>query len=355
MALGDFVRRLVITLDRDAAERLRDEAAKAVGEAGQEGAQQFAEAMDDGGRRAARELVRALQDEHRRTIAHARIDLARGLIDTSRFREIAAEADRQFNARLIEGMERLRSEGKLTENQFVSLANRLKNVGDTGEREIRRVDAAFERLRGVAIRAGAAVASIFALRSIVRFGQDAMRAAIDAEEVWGRLAGTLANVGVAFEDVQDEIATAARRLQDLTTVGAGDFAAVLQTLVRITGDYRLALDNVALVADVAAGAQLDLQSAAQLVGRVLIGDTSPLRRYGIVVQEGADAVQALRDRFGGLAENEARTLSGRLRQLANEWGDLKEAIGNALIAAGGGTSILDTLIGVVKGLTQFIS
>ena len=96
-------------------------------------------------------------------------------------------------------------------------------------------------------------------------------------------------------------------------------------------------------------------TAAQLVGRAMVGQTCGLSRYGIIVEKGGDAMEILRARFKGMAENEAKTLQGRMKQLTNEWGDFNQAIGDVMIAAGGGTSVLDTLIGTVKGLTFWVN
>src|SRR5690606_26149750 len=144
MAIRDFVRNLVLRLDKNAAARLKEETEEALPKAGAAGGEA---------------LTKALQDEHRKALAQARIDLSKGLIDTNRFREIAAEADRTFNRGLIAGMEKLRAEGKLTDAQFVSLANRIRTIPD---KPVDRATSAVDRLRRMALRAAAAVSAIFA-------------------------------------------------------------------------------------------------------------------------------------------------------------------------------------------------
>src|SRR5690606_39244552 len=143
------------------------------------GGESFTEAMEEGGRQAVRALTKALQDEHRKTLAQARIDLSKGLIDTSRFREIAAEAERTFNRGLIAGMEKLRAEGKLTDAQFVSLANRIRTIPD---KPVDRATSAVDRLRRMALRAAAAVGAIFAVRRIIQFTRDMFTLGTEVEE-----------------------------------------------------------------------------------------------------------------------------------------------------------------------------
>lgn len=198
----------------------------------------------------------------------------------------------------------------------------------------------FNTLNNTLAKVGGALAAVFTIQRLGAFGADAVRTYVEAERVWNKLAGTLAAAGVEFGSVSGEITRAARALQDATTIGDEDFAGVLQRLVAITGDYGASLREVETVANFAAGANLDLNAAAVLVGKAMVGETGTLSRYGIVVGEAGDAMQVLRDRFKGLAENETKTLGGAVKQLGNEWGDLKEAIGGAIV---GGSSAIDTI------------
>ena len=222
------------------------------------------------------------------------------------------------------------------------------------KRNLGAVEAGMERLKGAALKLGGVLAGVFAVRKIIAFGKEAVRAAMEAEAVWNRLGQAVQNAGASFEEMEPRIRAAARAMMDATTVGDDDFAVVLTELVTITNDLEGSLGAVQVVADLAAAKQIDLSTAAQLVGRAMVGQTSTLTRYGIVIEEGSDAVEVMRQRFAGFAENEAKTFQGRLTQLSGEWGEFKEAVGAAMIAAGGGTSILETLIGIVKGLTSWI-
>jgi len=217
------------------------------------------------------------------------------------------------------------------------------------------VDKGFARLKKAALGLGATLAAAFAVRAVIRFGKEAVRVAIEAEAIWNRLGKAVESVGENFAEARPEIDAFARAMQDATTVGDEDFAAILTELITFSGDYAGSLRNVGAVADLAAAKQLDLRMAAQLVGKAMIGETSTLKRYGIIVEEGADAVAAMRKQFRGFAENEAKSFQGRLKQLSNEWGDFKQAVGDAMIAAGGGTSIIQTLTATVKTMTEWVN
>jgi hypothetical protein len=233
-------------------------------------------------------------------------------------------------------------------------ASSLKKATAESEKSLSRIGQAGERLNKVMLGVGAALAGAFAAQKIAAFASASVRAAAEADVVWNRLGGTLKTVGVEFESVRGNIERAASALERTTTVGDEEFAETLQTLVRITGDYSASLAEVATVADLAAGAQIDLDTAAQLVGKAMIGQTGTLARYGIVVEDGADAMKLLRDRFREMAANEAKTLQGKVTQLSNAWGNLKEAIGEALASTVNGQSVLDTFIEKVQGATRWV-
>lgn len=227
--------------------------------------------------------------------------------------------------------------------------------GRKAKQNLKGIGNALGGLRSAALKLGATLAAALGARAIIRFGKESVRVATEAAAIWNRLSGQLRATGTDFADVQEEIDETARALQDVTTVGDEDFAAILTELVGITGDFEASMAAIGTVADFAAAKQLDLGMAAQLVGRVMLGETSMLKRYGVVVAEGADGMEVLQERFKGMAENEGKSLAGRLAMLNNEWGDFQQAIGDAMIAAGGGTSVIDTLIGTVKGLTNWIN
>ena len=217
------------------------------------------------------------------------------------------------------------------------------------------VNQGFARLKKAALQLGATLAVAFGVRAIIRFGKESVRVAAEAEKIWNNLAVSVENAGQSFADLKPEIEAFAGAMQDATTVGDEEFAAILSELVQISGDYASSLRNVGLVADLATAKNIDFKIAAQLTGRAMIGETALLKRYGIVVQEGADAIEVMREQFRGFAEREGKTFAGRIGQLQDRMDDLKQAIGDVLILSAGGTSILEQLNLQVKTLTEQIN
>jgi hypothetical protein len=219
------------------------------------------------------------------------------------------------------------------------------------EQNIGRVEKAFHGLKSAAVKLGAALLAAFALNKIRQFGQESWKAAEELVKGQRALEQQLRNVGTAWSDVRGEIKETADALWETHRLTGGEVDQVLRQLITVTGDYEKSLRNVGLAADIAAAFQMNAEGAAKLLGRVMQGDTAILKRYGIVVAEGADAVQVLIDRVGGMAK--ATTTPTQALQKA--FGDLKEEIGLAMMEAGNGTSVMDTLIGTVRGLTRWIS
>jgi hypothetical protein len=90
--------------------------------------------------------------------------------------------------------------------------------------------------------------------------------------------------------------------------------------------------------DLASALGIDLQSAAMLVGKAIEGNTSMLGRYGIKLDEtevrvrGATYVlDELNQRFGGLAQAEVETYTGKVEKLKNQWDDFSEKLGAVII------------------------
>lgn len=86
--------------------------------------------------------------------------------------------------------------------------------------------------------------------------------------------------------------------------------------------------------DLARWKQIDLATASDIVTKVYAGNMGTLSRYGIIVKEGATATEALAEiqkAAAGQAETYGKTVAGQMDLLQNNLGDVKEAIGGALI------------------------
>ena len=228
-----------------------------------------------------------------------------------------------------------------------------KMEGDA-KKSLGGVNKALGGLKKAALSLAGVMASAFAVRAVIRFGKETVRVAAEADAIWTRLGQAVENVGENFATARPEVEAMARAMQDVTTVGDEDFAEILTELITTSGDYAKSLENVGVVADLSAAKQIEMKTAAQLVGRAMVGQTSTLTRYGIVIEEGQDAMEVLRKTFRGFAESEAESVEGKLKRLNNEWSDFKQAVGEAVIAGSEGESMLDRLTLSVQSLTEWL-
>ena len=156
--------------------------------------------------------------------------------------------------------------------------------------------------------------------------------------------------GVVWDDYTPKLDAAIKHGQDLA-YSDDQTRAALSALTLATGDANKALELQNLTMDLARAKHIDLQTAAEVVGKVAAGNTGILTRYGIVLDKNAtaeDALAAIHARTADAAAkygatNEAWTL--RVRDAVSEYA---ESIGYAL---GPATGLIALLPGLSSGMT----
>ncbi len=218
------------------------------------------------------------------------------------------------------------------------------------------VEKSVTSLGTVARRVGAAIVAALSVRALVEFGKAAVTAAADSERSWTRLRGTIEAAGQSFGAIEGRIRATASAFQDATIHGDEEFADGLQRLVALTGDVEASLQNMGLVANVAARFfDGQLEPAIELVGKTMNGNLGLLKRMGIEAKSAQEALELLAQRGFNGATEEANTFAGQAAQLRNMLGEMREAIGNVLVESGQGVSILGTLRAAVVALTASIT
>lgn len=107
--------------------------------------------------------------------------------------------------------------------------------------------------------------------------------------------------------------------------------------------------------------KMDLNTAMTMIAKANAGQTGALSRYGIELDKSKTKEEQFNELLGkgvdafALAEEQARTTGGRLQQMGNAWGDLKEAVGEFIVnlfgvgdAAGGIMSVMQDLTVQIK-------
>jgi hypothetical protein len=134
----------------------------------------------------------------------------------------------------------------------------------------------------------------------------------------------------------NDLATTMQR----TTIYSDDLTNEMEALFIQIGNVGPSQMDAAMTAaaNLATGLGIDLESAVTMVSKAAEGNVTTLGKYGVAIDaakakaEGLPAVlDAINARFGGQAQAAAETYAGKLHQLANEWDNLKEAVGRAVV------------------------
>lgn len=108
-----------------------------------------------------------------------------------------------------------------------------------------------------------------------------------------------------------------------------------------------------LLADYASSTGKDMPSAAQDLGKALLGNAKALKNVGISYKSTGDSTKdfanitaLMQKKVGGFAETEGKTAAGTAAILKNQFGEMQELVGSKLVP------ILQKLAGKVLGLVQ---
>ncbi len=218
----------------------------------------------------------------------------------------------------------------------------LRNVGH----DIESVGISWKGVLAVA----ATVATTIAVVEKMTGAYDQQRVAII------KLQTVLGGVGVDYGSVSKQINAVTADYSKNTTYGITEQMNALAQLVMITRSYDDAMKYLPLSMDVATMRQMDLASAAALVGRALEGNTRLLSQFGFNIKEISGDPAAAR----AALENLAKTLDGvstkvqtSSDRMKTAWDSLMISFGRSL-APGTDTiknafaSVLDVITSVVE-------
>lgn len=190
---------------------------------------------------------------------------------------------------------------------------------------------------------------------VTDFLSDSIREAVESERVWNQLGNTVKRAGVDWGAASEQVAQATAQLQLASQFDDESIGQALNTLVGLTRDYHASLTLLPAVLDAAVGKGEDLAGITEAIGKAAAGSAATLSRYGIVLDDATRAqlemgtaaerveilMSVLNERWGGAARNDLETYGGKLDVLANQWGELKEAVGGAALELAGLDATMD--------------
>ena len=239
----------------------------------------------------------------------------------------------------ISGIKNLKNHTTNATGTLKKFGSQSKSTGDT--------------LLGLAKKVTGAVAAYAGFSQVKNFMTDCVTGVLELERANSRLGTLMMNVKGTTQAQVDEIIKYGDALELVTTVegdatvaGASQLAtfqlqgSTIKTLLPALQDLAVSSYGVSV-------SQEQMQSMANLVGKVMTGSASALTRYGVtmtdaqksILQTGTESeraamlVEVLGQNFGGLAESMAKTPEGRIIQLRNAWGSVKDIVGYGVLPA----------------------
>lgn len=192
-----------------------------------------------------------------------------------------------------------------------------------------------EKLGGVGTAvAGGFVAAGVAVAGLGAALLDAGKAAAEEELGVQRLGAAVKATGADWDEASERIETYLEAETRRTALDDGEGRESLIRLTTTTGDYKKALELLPIAQDLAAAKGMNLSNASEIIGRVAEGNVTILTRYGITLEKGAtaqEALAALQQKFAGQAEAYGDTYVGAQKKLDVAMGNLKETVGGLVL------------------------
>lgn len=208
-----------------------------------------------------------------------------------------------------------------------------------------------EGLASLAKKAAGVVAAYAGFNQVKAFMSDCVVGVLELERANERLGTLMKNVKGTTQAQVDDIIKYGDALELVTTV-EGDAtvagASQLATFQLQSSTIKALLPSLQNLAVGTYGVNVSQEQMIQtgnLVGKVMQGQTGALSRVGVsfseaqgkILKSGMEAektatlIEVLNQNFGGLAENMAKTPEGRIRQLKNAWGSVKDIVGYGVL------------------------
>jgi regulator of replication initiation timing len=209
--------------------------------------------------------------------------------------------------------------------------------------------------KSMAAKVAGYLGAAFIADKIIGIGKESIKQASESDAAWKALKNTIDNTGGSFDALESKLRATADAFQDATIHDDDAFAKELSHVISLTDDVSASLNNMGLVADVAAkffGG--DLASAGTMVAKVMNGNITALNKMGIHVKSAQEGLEVLAKRSFGAAAEEASTFDGQLKQMDNTWNDILKDLGHAIIQSDGATDAFSVLRGALEVLGNWV-
>ena len=201
----------------------------------------------------------------------------------------------------------------------------------------------------------AGTTAIGALREVYDVTKEFIEAAAEAEQIEKRMAFQIEQVGYSFQSIQPFIDQFANSILQTTRFSDEMAREGLGRMMQYTSSVEEGMNGVRLAMDIATQTGKDYSEVVVLVGMAMSGNVERLGRWvpelkhlddvlgkdATSAEKAAYAMKVLNEKFGGAAQKDLETYAGKVANLNNQWNELKESAGRALMPLA--TGLLTTI------------
>ncbi len=273
--------------------------------------------------------------------------------------KLTAAEKEKLNRTLGEAIAKYTALGKTAPTAMTDLHEATKKVGgatDSWTASVGKMAAGY--VAGLASFATVQAA----LGGVVDFLKSSVQEAAAAEAAQKRLETAMRTNGVATEGNRQAFANLAAEMQR-TTVYEGDQVVALEAMALQMGVLPSQMEPaIKAAANLASGLGIGLEQALSMMVKANNESYTAFGKLGISIDEARAKAEGLpyvleqiNKQVGGQAASEVDTYAGRIAQLSNEWGDLKEAVGGLITSNGILAGSFGTLTEFIRGTTTVAS
>lgn len=190
--------------------------------------------------------------------------------------------------------------------------------------------------------------------------QDVSQAYIEQERALNKMATAMKNQGDYSKAALNDMEAYASQIQETSTVAdeaAMSAMANLKSYGMLNDEVKRAIQVAVDFASAKKEEGMTVVAASEILGKAYIGQTERLKKYVGEIDETKSAaekfnivMERLRSMFGGAAQAELDTYEGKITQVKNAFGDMKEDLGKLALAFG--TAFLPQIKGVIEELKK---
>lgn len=206
----------------------------------------------------------------------------------------------------------------------------------TGKKAFKQAEDSTVRLSRSVKKLAASFGVTFSAQQIIRFSKASVQAFAADDRAAQVLTRSLANLGLAFEDLN--VKSFISELQKQTGVLDDQLRPAFQKLLTTTGSVAEAQKILRTALDLSAASGVDLETVSTDLSKAYVGQTRGLAKYGLGLSQAelkgmkyADVQERINKLFGGSAATVADSYAGKLARVNVQFKNFQEATGKALL------------------------